>query len=106
MSARVLDRNEKDPTKVALAINELASGRSNAVVTVTLTANASSSTVSTPTTGSESAPIPVPLTAHAAAEIGNGTLYIPQATILNGSFVVQHANNSQLDRTFLFVCIG
>lgn len=106
MTVRVVDRNTKDMGELAVAINELAQGRSNAVVTVTLTANAASSTVATPTTAAGTAPIPVPLTAHAAAELGNGTLYIPAATILNGSFVVQHANNSQIDRTFLFVCIG
>ena len=106
MTARVLDRNEKDLSKITLVVNELASGRSNSVMTVTLTANAGSTTVAMQTCGAGSAPLYVPLTAHAAAEIAAGTMYIPAATILNGSFVVQHANNAQVDRTFLFVCIG
>ncbi|MCW5615894.1 MAG: hypothetical protein KIT32_12305 [Rhodocyclaceae bacterium] len=84
----------------------LLQGKMNVVIEVTLTASAAFTTVTDARIGYSSAPIAVPLTSNAAAELGAGTLYIPSATILNGSFVIQHANNSQTDRNFRFVVIG
>ncbi len=104
MAARVVDRNEKDLTKLTLAINELASGRSNATGTFTLAVGATTTSVTAPTCAAGSAPILVPTTANAAAELGNGTLYV--SAVGRGSFAVTHANNGQTDRTFLFVCLG
>jgi hypothetical protein len=104
MTVRVVDRNERDLTKLALAINELASGRSNAVGSFTLTPNTASTTVTAPTCGNGSVPIVIAKTANAAAEIGAGTLYV--SAVLNGSFTVAHANNAQNDRSFFFACIG
>lgn len=104
MTARVVDRNEKDLTKLTLAINELASGRSNATGTVTLTAGAATTTATAPTCAAGSVPMLAPATANAATELGNGTLYI--STVGKGSFTIAHANNGQSDRTFLFVCLG
>jgi len=104
MTARVVDRNEKDPAKLALAINELASGRSNATGAFTLATGAAMTTVPAPTCGAGSVPLLVAMTADAAAEIGNGTIYVSAVT--QGSFTVTHANNLQADRTFRFVCIG
>jgi hypothetical protein len=86
------------------AIQQLQQGRSNALVLATLTPNAGTTTVTAPNCATGSAPIAVPMTAHAAAEIGNGTMYI--SAVNNGSFVITHANNSQNDRTFRFVAIG
>jgi hypothetical protein len=45
-----------------------------------------------------------PTTAHAATEVGNGTLYV--SAVANGSFTLAHANNNQADRTFLYACFG
>lgn len=104
MSVGIVGRDEKDLSKFAFAIQQLAEGRSNATGTVTLTANAASTTVTAPTCGSGSAPLLIPTTAHAAAEVGNGTIYI--GTISNGSFVITHANNSQTDRIFRWVALG
>jgi len=104
MTARVVDRNEKDLTKLTLAINELASGRSNATGTFTLAAGMTSTAVSAPTCGAGSVPILVPFTADAATEVGNGTIYVSAVT--RGAFTVTHANNGQTDRAFLFVCLG
>ena len=104
MTVRVVDRNEKDLTKLTLAINELASGRSNATGTFTLAPGASTTTVTAPTCAAGSVPIVVPTTANAAAEIGNGTLYV--STVGKGRFTFAHANNGQTDRTFVFVCLG
>lgn len=104
MTVRVVDRNEKDLTKLTLAINELASGRSNATGTMTLTAGATTTTATAPTCAAGSVPILVPATANAAAELGNGTLYM--SAVGKGTFTIAHANNAQTDRTFLFVCLG
>jgi hypothetical protein len=104
MTALVVGRDEKDLTKFALAINQLASGRSNAVGSVTLTASAATTTVTAPTCGAGSTVLLTPTTAHAAAEIGNGTMYV--SAVANGSFTITHANNAQTDRSFDFACIG
>jgi|SRR5581483_1299063 len=106
MTVFVPGLEEKDPKNVIRAIQQLAAGRSNAVGTVTLAVSAASTTVTDENCAAGSVPILVPTTAHAAAEDGNGTRYIPTATIENGSFVIQHANNSQADRTYLYALFG
>ena len=104
MSALVLAAGEKDPVRVAAAVNQLAQGRSNAVGSVTLTHDAASTTVAAPTCGAGSVVLLSPTTAHAAAELGAGTAYI--SAVANKSFTITHANNTQTDRTFGFVCLG
>jgi hypothetical protein len=104
MSALVLARDEKDQRRVNTAINELAKGRSNAVGTVTLAVSATSTTVAAKNCGAGSVVLLSPLTVHAAAEIGNGTIYV--SAVLNGSFTLGHASNTQNDRTFGYVCLG
>jgi len=103
-SGLAIAETEKNTHVQNQTISQLIQGRSNALVEASLTANAASTTVTAPNCGTGSAPIAVPVTAHAAAEIGAGTMYI--STISNGSFVVTHANNAQTDRTFRFVTIG
>lgn len=90
--------------EVAGVVSELVKGRSNAVGTVTLTANAASTVVTAPHCGSGSTPLLIPTTANAAAEMGNGTLYV--GTISDGSFTITHANNAQTDRIYRFVALG
>jgi hypothetical protein len=104
MSALVLARDEKDQRKVNTAINELAKGRSNAVGTVTLTANAASTRVAAQNCGAGSVVLLSALTAHAAAELGNATIFV--SAVGNGSFTLAHASNAQNDRTFGYVCLG
>ena len=104
MTARVLDRNEKDLSKITLVVNELASGRSNANGTFTLTASAASTTVTAANCGAGSHVNWSPLTANASAEVGNGTIY--RSAIANGSFTLTHANNGQTDRTFSYSIQG
>lgn len=103
MTARVVNRDEKDLAIVALAINELAAGRSNAHGTFTLTESTTTTAVTNANCASGSCVKVTPTTANAAAEIGNGTLYI---TAANGSFTVTHANNAQTDRTFTYAIQG
>jgi hypothetical protein len=104
MSALVLARDEKDHRRVNTAINELAKGRSNAVGAVTLVPSAASTTVPAKNCGAGSVVLLSALTAHAAAEIGNGTIWV--SAVANASFTLAHANNAQNDRTYGYVCLG
>jgi hypothetical protein len=106
MTVYVPSLTEKDLAKIILSIQQLAQGRSNGVGTVTLAASATSTTVTDGNCAAGTVPILVPTTSDAAAEIKNGTLYIATTTILNGSFVITHASNSQTDRTFLYALHG
>jgi hypothetical protein len=102
--AFVLRFDETDPKRQNFAINQLAQGRSNAVGSFTLAASVASTTVTAQNCGSGSFVLLMPKTANAAAEIGNGTLYI--GTVANGSFTVTHANNAQTDRSFGYAAFG
>lgn len=102
MTATVVQKDEKDLTKFAFALNQLAEGRSNAVGTCTLTANAASTAVTAINCGSGSVVLLMPKTANAAAALA--TTYI--ATVSAGSFTITHANNAQSDKTFGYVCLG
>lgn len=104
MTAYTPSTEEKDLRKLILSLQQLAAGRSNAVGTVTLTASAATTTVTDNNCASGSVPILVPTTAHAAAEIGNGTIYI--SSVGTKTFTITHANNSQTDRTFLYALQG
>ena len=98
---------ETDLKKVIMSLQQIAAGRSNATGTVTLTANAATTTVTPTQTGSIAAgstPILTATTANAAAEVGNGTIYV--STVANGSFTLTHANNAQVDRTFRYAILG
>lgn len=106
MSCYVPGINETDPKKLIRSLKELAAGRSNGVGVFTLAISVSSTTVTDQNCAAGSVIVPIPTTAHAAAELGNGTLYIPIATVLNGSFVIQHNLNSQPDRVFTYAIIG
>lgn len=103
MTARVVNRDERDLTVITLAINELTQGRSNAHGTFTLTTSTSTTAVTNANCSSASCVKITPTTANAAAEIGNGTLYI---TAANGSFTVTHASNAQTDRSFTYAIQG
>jgi hypothetical protein len=104
MSGPTLSGEERDLARIVFAIRQLTEGRSNAAGTFTLAANAASTTVPAPNCGVGSTVLPFPKTANAAAEIGNGTMFI--GTVSNGSFVVTHANNAQADRTFMYAALG
>lgn len=101
MTARVVNRDEKDLSIFALAINELAGGRSNAHGTVTLTENATSTAVTNANCNSASCVKITPTTANAAAALA--TTYITAAV---GSFTITHANNAQTDRIFTYAIQG
>lgn len=91
---------EKDITQIVRALRDLFMGRQNAMGELTLTANQATTTITVSNVGEQSVIHLTARTANAAAEIGAGTLYIPAATTVPGQFVIHHANNAQVDRTF------
>lgn len=102
MSVNIVRRDEKDLTKYAFTIQQLAEGRSNATGSFTMTTSTTTTTVTAPTCGAGSIVVLQPKTSNAAAALG--TTYI--GTVAAGSFTVTHASNGQTDKTFGFVCIG
>lgn len=97
-----LDLNEKNQQVINTAIQQLQQGRSNALVQATLTAGTTTTTVTAPNCATGSAPLPIAMTANAAAALA--TMYC--SAVNNGSFVITHANNGQVDRTFRFATFG
>ena len=106
MTGLILAPGEQSPRRIVDAIRQILEGRSNAVGSCTLAANAATTTVKAINCGPNSAVFLFPQTAHAAAEIAAGGVYIGTGDIRAGQFVVHHANNAQADRTFFFVCLG
>jgi hypothetical protein len=104
MSAYVPGITETDLKKIVLAIQQLAAGRSNAVGTVTLASGAATTVVPDKNCALGSTPLLTPLTANAAAEFGNGTMYV--SAVANGSFTITHANSATTGRTFLYAIHG
>jgi len=102
---------ETDLKKIILAIQQLAAGRSNATGSITLTPNQATTVVDVaknpiaPTIiAAGSVPLLVPKTAGAAAEVGNGTLYV--SAVANGSFTITHANSATTGRDFYYAILG
>ena len=93
-----------DPRQTAQAVNLLIDGKFNSTGTVTLTASAASTAVTDYRAGPDSVIVFTPTTANAASEQGGGTMYL-SARAKQG-FTLTHANNSQTDRTFLYIVIG
>jgi hypothetical protein len=104
MTAYVPGITETDLKKIVLAIQQLASGRSNAVGTVTLATGSGTTVVADENCAVGSTPLLTPTTANAAAEMGNGTMYV--SAVVNGSFTITHANSATSGRTFLYALIG
>ncbi len=104
MTAFVPGLAETDLKKVVLAVQQLAAGRSNATGRVTLVTGASTTTVSDPNCAASTVPLLVPGSANAAAEVGNGTMYV--SAVANGSFTITHANSAVTGRTFLYALQG
>lgn len=104
MTAYVPGLAETDPKKIVLALQQLAAGRSNAVGCVTLATASATTTVTTANCAPGSTPILVPASANAAAEVGNGTMYV--SSVASGSFTITHANSATTGRTFLYAILG
>lgn len=70
---------------------------------VTLAVSAPSTTLSDARIRFNSVILLVATTANAAAELANGTLWIPESGRVNGIATIAHANNAQADRTYRYL---
>lgn len=100
--------NNPKPTEAYLKalvgiVNNIMRGKQNNTGSVTLNASATTTAVTNIFCGGNSTIHLSPTTANAAAEIGNGTLYI---TAAKQSFTITHANNAQTDRTYSYTIHG
>lgn len=86
------------------AIRNIFQRRLDAAGEITLTVSVASTAVTDNRVGTNSAVVIVPMTASAAAEVGNGTIYV--STVASGSFTLTHANNATADRTFRYIVMG
>lgn len=99
------NRNQNETlhrAQIADAINGLIDGKLNVTGSITLTANVASTVVSDNKFESNMVPVLIPTTANAAAALAN--VYLSARS--QGSFTLTHANNAQVDRTFLYVRFG
>lgn len=104
MSGRIPHQNETNIGKIVAGVRDLFFGRSAAMGECTLAANETTTTVQATNCGPSSRIALTPRTANAAAALA--TTYIPEATTKEGQFVVHHANNAQIDRTFGYAIHG
>lgn len=104
MSGQYPGRGETNPRQLAEAICDLFEGRSNAFGSFTCTANQATTVVDAPNCGEDSQVFIVPRHANAAAEYGNGTIYI--SAVAPGAFTVTHANSATANRTFGYAIVG
>ena len=89
---------------VAEVVNNLMDGKDNALGTVTLDPNQATTTLTDLRIGPDSAILFMPTTANAAAELGNGTLYVSSRG--KQTATITHANSAQADRTFRYAVRG
>lgn len=89
-------KGHRNADQMEQAIIELIRGRTNAVGSVTLTAGVTTTTVTSELVSSTSKIFLSPRTANAAAALA--TTYI--SSVSKKQFILTHANNAQVDRTF------
>jgi hypothetical protein len=99
-----LSTKSKNMDVIINAIRELQQGKDNSTGTITLNINVTSTIVTTPLSNPTNVVFLMPTTAHAAAEVAAGGLYISNVTY--GQFTITHANNAQADRTFFWTVRG
>ncbi len=90
--------------KIAEKTNQALQGKLLNVGQITLTANAATTNLKDQRIGTESFIGFMATTANAAAEVGNGTLYVTGRT--QGAATLNHANNAQTDRDFVYIVVG
>ena len=88
--------------EIAAVLNGAMQGKLNNTGVLTQTANAATTTLTDPRIGANSVILIMPTTANAAAALS--VTYF--TTFVDGSCVVNHANNAQVDRTFRYGVIG
>jgi hypothetical protein len=94
--------------QIAGTVNNLLSGKLNAVLEVTLTADAATTTITDVRLTRNSLIVFDPVTANAATELYGATMYVKDdgTNRKNGVFIITHANNANADRTFKALVIG
>lgn len=97
-----LEDKEEWLRQIALAINLIIDGQSNAIGEITLTASAATTIISDLRVGTGARILLMPTTANAAAALA--TTYIGATG--KQTFTVTHANNSQTDRTYKYIIVG
>lgn len=90
--------NETSLLRIVRGIRDLFEGRSNAGGQFTCTLSQATTTVIAPNCGADSRVFLSARHANAAAELGNGTIYV--SAVSQGSFTVTHANSATTNRTF------
>ena len=95
---------EQHRREIARAANRALGGKLNNIAEVTLTASVASTTVTDSRVSTQSFIGFMPTTANAATEIFGATMYV--STRSDGSFVITHANNAQVDRSFVYAILG
>lgn len=86
----------------AETLNAVMDGKSNVTGDLTLTASSTTTVVNDNKFESQMVPLLIPTSANAAAALS--TTYVSGRG--SGNFTLTHANNSQTDRTFLYVRLG
>lgn len=100
MTGTVPAPNESDLLRIVRGIRDLFEGRSNATGRFTVTQNQATTVVAAKNCGPASEVFLQALTANAAAEVGNGTIYV--SAVAPGAFTVTHANSATATRTFAY----
>jgi len=88
--------------KIVVAVNNILRGKTNNTGTVTLTAGSATTTLTDIRIGINSVITLQPTTANAAGALAN--VYFGSAG--DGTITINHANNAQVDRTFLYCVVG
>lgn len=91
-------RGETDQSRIVFSLREIWEGRSNAGGQFTCALNAATTVVTAPNCGTSSRIFLTARHANAAAEIGNGTIYV--SSVAQGTFTVTHANSAVASRIF------
>lgn len=96
--------NESRLFKVVDVVRLLMRGRSNSTGNVTLTVNVATTTVTGLSISENDTVLLTPMTANAAAEVGNGTMYV--SSVGQGTFTITHANAATTGRDFRWASFG
>ena len=91
---------------VSRSVQQIQRGGLNVSATLTLATSTTSTTLYDPRLTVGGNVLLTPMTANAAAELGNGTLYVTSADMNHEAWTFTHANNGQTDRTFRVTIIG
>ena len=92
--------------KLSEAARSLFDGKINTVGTVTLTANADSTTISHLSIGRDTLVVMFPTTANASADWAAGTFYQTYPNATKKQAVINHDNNANASRDFVYALLG